>query len=73
MRIAFIGPGVTGFPMAGHLQAAGCEVCVYNRTASRAQQWAERHGGRCAATPAQAGRRAGGQAGADTCFAAFPE
>ena len=54
MRIAFIGLGVMGFPMAGHLQAAGCEVTVYNRTASRAQQWVERYGGRCAPSPAGA-------------------
>lgn len=53
-RTAFIGLGVMGFPMAGHLAAAGHEVTVYNRTAARAQAWAERHGGRIAATPAAA-------------------
>jgi 3-hydroxyisobutyrate dehydrogenase len=54
MRIAFIGLGVMGFPMAGHLQTAGCDVTVYNRTASRAEAWRERYGGAIAATPAAA-------------------
>lgn len=53
-RIAFIGLGVMGFPMAGHLRNAGLDVTVYNRTAARAREWAERFGGRAAATPAQA-------------------
>ena len=43
-----------GFPMAGHLRAAGHDVVVYNRTAARAQLWVETHGGTQAATPAQA-------------------
>ena len=58
MRVAFIGLGVMGFPMAGHLQAGGCEVTVYNRTASRAREWAERHDGRSAPSPAEAARDA---------------
>ncbi|MBI1181945.1 MAG: NAD-binding protein [Alphaproteobacteria bacterium] len=53
-KVAFLGLGVMGFPMAGHLQAAGYEVTVYNRTAARAESWVERHGGRAAATPAEA-------------------
>ena len=54
MKLAFVGLGVMGFPMAGHLQAAGHDVCVYNRTASRAEDWVARYGGRSAATPAAA-------------------
>ena len=50
-RLAFLGLGVMGFPMAGHLQAAGHEVTVYNRTGARAAAWVDRHGGRQAATP----------------------
>ncbi|MBT8137555.1 MAG: NAD(P)-dependent oxidoreductase [Gammaproteobacteria bacterium] len=53
-RVAFIGLGVMGYPMAGHLAAAGNTVTVYNRTGSRAQRWVEQHGGRAAATPATA-------------------
>ena len=49
--IAFLGLGVMGFPMAGHLAAAGHDVVVYNRTASRAEAWVEKHGGRAAGTP----------------------
>lgn len=45
---AFLGLGVMGFPMAGHLAAAGHGVTVWNRTASKAADWAERHGGRAA-------------------------
>ena len=53
-KTAFLGLGVMGFPMAGHLTARGHEVTVYNRTAAKAAQWAERHGGKTAATPAEA-------------------
>ncbi|MFN3714360.1 MAG: NAD(P)-dependent oxidoreductase [Alcanivoracaceae bacterium] len=53
-KIAFIGLGVMGYPMAGHLQQAGHEVTVYNRTVSRAVAWVGRFGGRQAATPAAA-------------------
>ena len=52
--VAFLGLGVMGFPMAGHLAAAGHDVVVYNRTASRAEAWVEKHGGRAAATPREA-------------------
>jgi 3-hydroxyisobutyrate dehydrogenase-like beta-hydroxyacid dehydrogenase len=55
---AFVGLGVMGFPMAGHLARAGHGVTVYNRTASKVGQWAEKfgagHGGRSAPTPAAA-------------------
>ena len=54
MKIAFIGLGVMGYPMAGHLQRAGHEVCVYNRTPAKAKQWVAEYGGRSAATPGQA-------------------
>ncbi len=53
-KVAFLGLGVMGFPMAGHLQAKGHEVTVYNRTAAKAAAWAGTHGGRSAATPAEA-------------------
>jgi 3-hydroxyisobutyrate dehydrogenase len=54
MKIGFIGLGIMGYPMAGHLQRAGHQVTVYNRTASRAQQWVEAYGGALAATPGEA-------------------
>lgn len=54
MRAAFIGLGVMGFPMAGHLARAGHDVVVYNRTPAKAEAWVARHGGRGAATPAAA-------------------
>ncbi|MCU0893056.1 MAG: NAD(P)-dependent oxidoreductase [Rhodospirillales bacterium] len=57
-RTAFIGLGVMGFPMAGHLAAAGHEVVVYNRTQSKARAWVERHGGEAASTPAAAAGQA---------------
>lgn len=53
-RVAFIGLGVIGAPIARHLAAAGHEVTVYNRTAEKAAAWVSRHGGRSAATPADA-------------------
>ncbi|MCX2974391.1 NAD(P)-dependent oxidoreductase [Halieaceae bacterium IMCC8485] len=54
MKLAFIGLGVMGFPMAGHLQRAGHEVTVYNRTAEKAQKWVAQYGGDSAETPHQA-------------------
>jgi 3-hydroxyisobutyrate dehydrogenase len=53
-KVAFLGLGVMGFPMAGHLAAKGHDVTVYNRTLAKAEAWAARHGGRVAATPAAA-------------------
>jgi len=50
-KVAFLGLGVMGFPMAGHLAAKGHEVTVYNRTAAKAEAWVARHKGRAAATP----------------------
>jgi 3-hydroxyisobutyrate dehydrogenase-like beta-hydroxyacid dehydrogenase len=58
-KVAFLGLGVMGFPMAGHLANAGHEVTVYNRTASRAEAWVQRYKGRHAATPAAAAKGAG--------------
>jgi len=54
MKLAFLGLGVMGFPMAGHLMKAGHEVTVYNRTAAKARAWTEQHKGDARATPAQA-------------------
>ena len=56
MRVAFIGLGVMGYPMAGHLQDAGMEVCVYNRTTEKANKWCERYGGDMAPSPAEAAK-----------------
>lgn len=56
--VAFIGLGVMGYPMAGHLAAAGHQVAVFNRTTSVAQRWSGEHSGRVAATPADAARGA---------------
>ncbi len=54
MKIGWIGTGVMGAPMAGHLAAAGHEVTVYNRTTAKAEAWVAEHGGCVAATPAAA-------------------
>jgi 3-hydroxyisobutyrate dehydrogenase len=54
-KVAFLGLGVMGYPMAGHLKVkGGHEVTVYNRTAAKAERWVAQHGGRDAATPRQA-------------------
>ncbi|WP_112437139.1 NAD(P)-dependent oxidoreductase [Rhizobium sp.] len=58
-KVAFIGLGVMGFPMAGHLKVkGGHDVTVYNRTAAKAAAWAEKFGGKSAPTPAEAARDA---------------
>jgi 3-hydroxyisobutyrate dehydrogenase len=57
-RVAFIGLGVMGEPMAGHLAAAGHRVAVYNRTATKAQQWTTAHGGSAHGTPREAAHEA---------------
>lgn len=54
MKLAFIGLGVMGGPMAGHLASAGHSVVVYNRSPARAQAWRERHAGTVAESPAAA-------------------
>ena len=56
--LAFLGLGVMGFPMAGHLARAGNKVTVYNRTDLKAAAWVDQYGGRSAATPADAARDA---------------
>jgi 3-hydroxyisobutyrate dehydrogenase len=56
MKIAFLGLGVMGYPMAGHLQKAGNEVTVYNRNGERAKKWAAEFGGKTAPTPAEAAK-----------------
>jgi len=54
-KAAFVGLGVMGYPMAGHLVAkGGHEVAVFNRTAEKARKWVDQHGGRAAATPREA-------------------
>ncbi|MCV2368578.1 NAD(P)-dependent oxidoreductase [Roseateles oligotrophus] len=63
LKLAFLGLGVMGYPMAGHLQRAGHAVTVYNRTAAKAQAWVTEYGGAIASTPAEAA------AGADIVFA----
>ncbi|MEM9393659.1 MAG: NAD(P)-dependent oxidoreductase [Pseudomonadota bacterium] len=57
-KAAFIGLGVMGYPMAGHLKAAGHDVTVYNRTTSKAEKWADEHGGSLALTPGEAAQSA---------------
>lgn len=53
-NIAFLGLGVMGYPMAGHLQTAGHNVTVFNRTAAKSAKWSDQHGGKSAATPREA-------------------
>lgn len=53
-KVAFLGLGVMGYPMARHLKAKGHEVTVYNRTAAKAEQWASENGGTVARTPREA-------------------
>jgi len=62
MKLAFLGLGVMGYPMAGHLAKAGHEVTVYNRTAAKAQAWVKEYGGASRASPAEAA------SGADIVF-----
>ncbi|CAN0474458.1 unnamed protein product, partial [Laminaria digitata] len=57
-KVAFLGLGVMGYPMAGHLAKAGHEVTVYNRTAAKAEKWVAEHGGSHAATPREAAQGA---------------
>lgn len=58
-KVAFIGLGVMGYPMAGHLKTkGGHDVTVYNRTAAKAEKWVAQFGGKAAATPAEAARDA---------------
>ncbi|SFP09311.1 NAD(P)-dependent oxidoreductase [Tranquillimonas alkanivorans] len=58
-KVAFLGLGVMGYPMAGHLAKAGHDVTVYNRTGEKAHAWVEAHGGCHAATPREAAKDAG--------------
>jgi len=55
-KVAFIGLGVMGYPMAGHLASAGYDVTVYNRNPARARQWTEQHGGKAVGTPREAAK-----------------
>ena len=57
--VAFIGLGVMGYPMAGHLKnRGGHDVCVFNRTTAKAEKWVAEYGGRMAPTPAEAASEA---------------
>ncbi len=58
MKVAFLGLGVMGYPMAGHLAAQGHDVTVSNRTPGKAQRWVAEHGGSCAPNPAAAAQGA---------------
>ena len=59
MKVAFLGLGVMGYPMAGHLAAKGHDVTVYNRNADKAKAWVDQHGGgKCRAVRPQARPRA---------------
>ena len=62
MKLAFLGLGVMGYPMAGHLKKHGHDLTVYNRTAEKAKAWAAEHGGSVKETPAAAAE------GADIVF-----
>lgn len=53
-KVAFLGLGVMGYPMAGHLAKAGHDMTVYNRTFAKAEKWAAEHGGKAASTPREA-------------------
>ena len=53
-KVAFLGLGVMGYPMAGHLAAGGHEVTVYNRSAAKAAKWTKQHKGKSAKTPREA-------------------
>ena len=53
-KVAFLGLGVMGYPMAGHLKSAGHDVTVFNRTFAKAEKWVAEHGGQAAKTPAEA-------------------
>jgi 3-hydroxyisobutyrate dehydrogenase len=55
-KVAFLGLGVMGYPMAGHLKKKGHDVTVYNRTAARAEKWVKEFGGRCMGTPLEAAK-----------------
>ena len=57
-KLAFLGLGVMGYPMAGHLARSGHALTVYNRTSAKASKWVAAHGGKSAATPADAARDA---------------
>lgn len=58
LKVSFLGLGVMGYPMAGHLATAGFEVTVYNRTEQKAKDWVSQYGGRSVSTPEQAAQNA---------------
>jgi 3-hydroxyisobutyrate dehydrogenase len=56
MKVAFLGLGVMGYPMARHLRSKGHDVTVYNRTVAKSEKWASEHGGKVARTPKEAAK-----------------
>lgn len=70
MKVAFLGLGVMGFPMAGHLAGRGYDIAIYNRTLEKAARWTKLHKGRAAADPASA---ASGAAIVFACLGADPD
>ena len=65
-KVAFLGLGVMGYPMAGHLRAAGHDVTVYNRSTEKALSWVQQHGGSLAKTPKEAAANNSRVTAADT-------
>lgn len=57
-KVSFLGLGIMGYPMAGHLAKGGYSVCVYNRTTDKAQKWVDEFGGSAAPSPAEAAKDA---------------
>ena len=53
-KVSFIGLGVMGYPMAGHISKAGHDVTVFNRTTSKAEKWTKEYGGKFAKSPMEA-------------------
>ena len=58
MKVSFLGLGVMGYPMAGHLVSAGFDVTVFNRTTQKAKQWVEKYGAKLALSPSEAAKDA---------------
>ena len=69
-KVSFIGLGVMGYPMAGHLASEGHEVCVYNRTQAKAETWVESFAGDFASSPREA---AAGAEFVMTCVGNYPD
>ena len=70
-RVSFLGLGVMGFPMAGHLLGGGHDVCVYNRTSAKAERWLEHYGARYSAEGGGDGDK-GSTSSASPCYSSAP-